>query len=409
MFYVLISAILFAINFYLPKLSLITIPTFLIPIYKNKKRNNFLDGFIWGSIVFGSYWIWILVLFEKLISFKIALLFWILIVTWCSLFSSLWIYSFKKIPIVSTILFFSCIKYGILILLGNFEGIPFLDPLLFFATYAYLLNILYYVPEFILLLILFIVQIYIAQQKTKYVYLYIICFFILNFILLHQKENNIKNILPVATITPWWYGQNKGAMFEGYRLAHELTKVSITHKPNIIVTPESTFCFDLEEYKNFIPIWCESSNNTPILLGTHILQKSYPHNATVFLHNNKISYVYLKKHAMPFMEKTIWIERIFQKTILSKEFIPQCENVSCQNDLLYISGKIYQIFLCSEFFFQTKKIWGYPILLLWNDTWLSCDYMKHLADLYLLSCQKKHNITIYHLATSGKNNIGYFK
>ncbi len=161
----------------------------------------------------------------------------------------------------------------------------------------------------------------------------------------------------------------------------------------------------MKEFQNFISIWSDSANDIPILLGTHCFRRDFPHNAIILLHNNKIMQIYFKQHKVPFAERTVILERILGYPILSFDWIADDEKKIMQNDLICISGKIYQIFICSEFFFEIKKVWGYPVLLLWNDNWLSCDYIKKMALIFIKYFENKYKVNVYHLATSGATNI----
>lgn len=401
MLYVLLSSLLFSITFFVPALSLFTMTTFLIPLYKRQYTQLFLQGFIWGLIVFGSYWYWIIILFKNQSLYYTGIILWSVATIWCSLFSLLWIYLFNRSPIISTVIFFILVTKVILFPLGNLEGIPCINPLVLLSEYPFMLQPLYYLQDIGMLAIIFGIQNWVAKKNYQIFLLYCIAISAMGLLGLTLEKNKTKQINGAALITPWWYGQKKGAMFEGYRLAHDLCELSCKKDIKIIITPESTFCFDIQEYENFIPLWCESANNIPILLGTHLFLNGFPHNAIVLLHNDKIVYSYFKQHDMPFMERNVWIELFLSKPILSQEFIPCKDKIMLQNDLLCMAGKIYQLFICSEFFFEVKKVWGYPVLFLWNDFWLSCDYMKNLSTLFIRYFEKKYYVDVYYLATNG--------
>lgn len=406
---ILVSSLLFAITFFIPTLSLYTMTTFLMPLYKMrlynlKNKQLFLQGFTWGFIVFGSYWCWITILFKNQSLHLIGIIFWIILTIWCSLFSGIWIYYFYQWPIISTVIFFTWVTKGILILLGKLEGIPSINPLVLLSEYQFIIYPLYYLQDAGMFTIIFGIQYFIASQSTKIKIVYILLLLILwPLSLIQENKNNV--IRGVAVVTPWWYNKKKGAMFDGYRLAHDLCNASQQKNIKFILTPESTFCFDVNEYKRFISIWCNSANNIPILLGAHVINGLFPHNAILLLHKDKIKRFYFKQHKMPFLERTVWFEHFLKKTILSCRLIPEVKNDFTQNDLFNISGKIYQLYMCSEFFMQTKKAWGYPILLVWNDHWLSCNYMKRLSFLFITYFKLKYHVDVYHIATSGKTNI----
>lgn len=405
MLYLVISSLLFALTLFVPDISLCTMTTFLMPLYHLKNKQLFLQGYLWGLIVFGSYWYWIIILFKNQSLFYMGIILWIIITAWCSLFSGVWIYFFKRWSIISTIMFFMLVTQAILLLLGDWQGIPFINPLVLLSQYSFILRPVYYLKDIGMLIIIFGIQNLVAQQTSKIKFLYFgLLIFLTSSSLIQQKHKNY-SMDDVAVVTPWWYNQKKGAMFDGYRLAHDLCEAAQQKNIKLIITPESTFCFDVAAYQSFISIWCDSANDVPILLGTHVKKDGFPHNALLLLHNKKIMHSYFKQHKMPFLEKSLWFEYILGKPILSSEFIPKIQDIMLQNDLWCFHKKMYQLFMCSEFFMETKKVWGYPIILVWNDSWLSCNYMKRLAYLFINYFEMKHHVKVYHVATSGVTNI----
>lgn len=408
-FYIIISSLLFTLTLFFPSMSIITMTTFLLPLhklYKVHSRYSFLQGCLWGVIVFGTYWYWIILLFKNQELTNLGCILWACVTIWGSIVAGLWMIYFDRWPTISTVLFFIFLSRGLLIPLGSLEGAPTLNPLVLISQYKILVAPLYYVGDTGMLTFLFGIQNYIAQQKFKSISMYIFILIMIGGICwLFQKNTNYVTMPKTLIIIPWWYNQKKGAMFDAYRLTHDLI-CNIRNKDiKIILTPESTFCFDLYEYNRFISLWSESADNIPILLGTHVACQGYTHNALLLLHNKKIVRSYFKTHTAPFLERTTFVERIFKKTFLSKETIPQRIIEKKQNDLLVIDTKVYQLFMCSEFFMEAKKVWSYPILLVWNDTWLSCDYAKNLAMRFIEYFELKYGVRVFHIATSGVTNI----
>jgi hypothetical protein len=407
----ILSATLFAISLLIPQLSIIAMTSFLIPLFFKKQKIK--DGLFWGIIVFSTYWWWLLVLLEnnndpsKKI---IGLIFFILLILWCSILSSTWFYFFNKYPITSTTSFFLLITQYSMIIIGTVEGMPLFSPLVMLAQYPRLLIFLPWTGDIGMLLILFGIQSWVANQiknKNKLgVAIYFLSIVFLQYIACYTKQEIVREIPQASVVVPWWYKKGDG-MFCGYRLSHDLCSVASKQTSKIIITPESTFCFDLEQYQEFIPIWCESANDIPILLAAHCFKNNRTHNCIVLLHNNAIQLRYFKQHSMPLVEKNVWFERLLPSPILSKELIPNTQEKHSSNDLIQIGDQRYQLFICSELFFETKKVSGYPVLLLWNDTWLGCAYAKKLALLFINYFEKKYRVVVYHVATTGLTNIKY--
>jgi apolipoprotein N-acyltransferase len=300
-----------------------------------------------------------------------------------------------------------------MIIIGSYEGMPFMNPLVLLADHPIILWPLPWIGDIGMFIILFGIQLWVATAiKNKNIRQCVVYFFILIALQIASfcfQQDTSKRMPGVSIIIPWWYQKGDG-MFCGYRLSHDISKEVHNKKllPKIILTPESTFCFNLEEYKNFIPIWCESANNVPIFLAGHSYKNDITHNCVFLLHNNKIVYQYFKQHSMPFLERSLWFEKILWSPILSSELIADnIDGIDKNNkeDRIQIENQFYQLFLCSEFFFETKRVSGQPILLLWNDTWLCCDYAKKLAELFMKYFEKKYTVPVYHLATSGLTNI----
>ncbi len=411
----IVSSIIFSLALLWPEFSIVTMGSFLIPLCFKKQK--IWDGLLWGTIVFLTYWFWLLILFKKYCVGIIGYIFYVAFIAWCATLSSIWLYFFDKAPVAATTIFFWFITKFSMIITGSFEGMPLINPLVLLADYPMILSPLPWIGDIGMFLILFGIQswaaIEIKNKNIKRFLGYCLILLSLQLISFYFQEDTSKRMPGVSIIIPWWYQKGDG-MFCGYRLSHDICKEihSKNLLPKIILTPESTFSFDLDEYKNFIPIWCESANNVPILLAGHYYKNKMTHNCIFLLHNNKILYQYFKQHRVPFLERSLWFEKLLWSPILSSELILNTQDedgIDTKNkeDRIQIENQYYQLFLCSEFFFEAKQVLGQPILLLWNDTWLCCDYAKKLAQLFMKYFEKKYRVDVYHLATSGVTNISF--
>ena len=114
---------------------------------------------------------------------------------------------------------------------------------------------------------------------------------------------------------------------------------------------------------------------------------------------------YDKQHLMPFVERRPYF---FDLLGLAQLFSSQADeglNRDYGNDIILIEQQEYQLFLCSELFFQAKPIKQYPILLLWNDSWLYFEWTKRIALLFIDYFAMKHDVAIVHASTQGRTNI----
>ncbi len=238
MLYITISAFIFAITFFIPKLSLFTMTTFLIPLMHSTKEKLFFKGYVWGVIVFGAYWYWIVILFKNQSLYYIGTIFWIISMLWCSLFSGLWLVCFKKFPVIASVIFFIFLSKAILFPLGQLEGIPLLNPLVLISEYKCVVKPLYYLGDLIMLCILFWIQCWIARKIISLKILYGIALLMIGIFCSMDQNQKKYSIQGAAIITPWWYNQKKGAMFTGYRLAHAISDAVQKNNTKIIINPE---------------------------------------------------------------------------------------------------------------------------------------------------------------------------
>lgn len=188
--------------------------------------------------------------------------------------------------------------------------------------------------------------------------------------------------------------------------AHQLSTLIAQESYNkkgccMILLPESTFPYNLEEYSDFLPIWCDCHEDIHIIIGSHLHEGEKVYNCAYHIHNGKIVEKYRKKHLVPFFES---IPRVFIGKIgeiftqKNKTFsYPSLNN----NDIFLINGEKYQLFICSELYQSAKPVQeGIPVLFIGNSSWFMAKYAKKLAELSvdyfswwndceIISCVKK--------------------
>jgi apolipoprotein N-acyltransferase len=222
------------------------------------------------------------------------------------------------------------------------------------------------------------------------------------------KQDNHKILSDCGVACAWWYG-NQNPSFVGYRIVDELNQCFINHQQTLktIIMPESTFCFDIKEFEHFIPIWCDGLDDVTIIFGTHELCQGSMRNVVYGICNGQIIFRYFKEHLMPLIEYHPGILNFFG-------IKPWCVGVSDQcpakialnnDDVLVLNGKKYQIFICSELFFQAKEVKGYPIIFLWNDVWLRYGWIKKIALLFIKYFSFVHQVPVWHVSTTGLTNM----
>jgi len=332
---------------------------------------------------------------------------WLIAVTWFAISCAVWLRLTRYSWFFSTLLFFLFLIRCSLLLCGVLEGYPLIHPLIGLAQVRQSLWVVAWISDVGALSLIIGFSYFIAQAvRTKKIYpalLALACLlpFAVGIFLYEKKEMKMQS---TVVLYPWWYGC-KSPMFAGYRIVHDLQKVCIT--ATTIVMPESTFCFDLQEYQDFIKLWSDSVQGKTILLGGHrrICQSSdFCSNSVFVLRNGGIEQIYDKQHGMPFVER---VPAFFDCIGLGAVFLEKKSGsgVLYHDDVVEISGHRYQIFICSELFFESKPVKGYPVLLVWNETWLYFDWVKDLALLFIDYFSVKHDVAVVHVSTQGRTNV----
>ncbi|HSW76587.1 MAG TPA: hypothetical protein VLG50_06055 [Candidatus Saccharimonadales bacterium] len=405
MFYILLSAALFLIPFFNVAFSIPCSFIFLIPLIvkSNQQELTFLSGLMWGLCVFAIHCSWFLcMIFTKEIQVS-AICLWIGTIGWLSVFSGIWFMMTRYSWTFSTLCFFLFVMYGCMIPLGQCDGYPFLSPLIPLCYYPKFLWCLKYLGTFIVLSCLILFQVCLVQKKIISSFLFLLPFLIGPFF---YQEKIIST--PMHYLKPWWYG-DKNPMFVGYRMAYDIREAMMS-RPDIacILMPESTFCFDVVEYEQFISLWSDPDDDTIIMFGGHRCIDGKNFNSCMCLQEGKIVYYYDKQHLIPFFETVPKICNMLGWEKLGISTNDRLHTPSCSKnntDIFELYGQKYQIFICSELFFQAKPVKGFPIILIWNESWLCCEYMKNLAVLFIKYFEIKNDVPVLYASTGGRNNI----
>lgn len=417
MIYVILSAFLYVLATMFPVTSCFAMTTFLIPLCLLKPSNHWRSrlsyGFLWGMIVFTVYFWWLFVLFYTKYGNLWCCILSLCMIIWCSSLAGLWFVFFPFARLWSTVIFFIIISKYCFCLSGVVEGYSLCSPLVVLASYPWMLDCLYGLSDAGMLALLFAAQISCAdalQAKKENCSKVIFVGCMIIFIVGHLSNPQLQTLQTskMITLCPWWYGCGD-PMFAGYRMSHDLSVVMQKYpETKLIVMPESTYCWDLQEYRSFMEIWSDSAGDAQILFGAHEADNSADngtsHNVVFLLHNNTLLFRYRKQHFMPLIERSIWIERWCNKSLIGQVVQTNATDVY-DDDLVTINGVMYQIFICSEFFFESKKVKGHPVILLWNDSWLCLDWVKRLALLFIVYFEKKYRVPILHVSTQGVSNI----
>lgn len=393
--------IAFLFPFYFGWLALL----FVIPIYLSiSNSRNFKvaikAGLIFGFIAFGLHFAWLSKMFftySSLIKF-FSLGLYLIIISIFSIISSIWFllcyifisnksldYKFVKITIFTflTFLFFRFLSLYGLFFLGVKEGYCFFSPLIPLATYRWFLN-LYAIFCCVMNLDFNNFSNYKVPKK--------------NIALISEESLSTKiNIdfhLPLYYIRSGFNDQESDNIsIASQKIYHRLTSLELLNNksalPVLVISPESTFPFPLNENENLVKLW---GHALPIdayfLLGSYrsaniskngTAKKKY-YQSAFFMQNSKIIDFYDKSHAVPFFEKVpklwkpyLWADQIFIKdshpisqgnNINAKKFnipnsinlIPQlCSELLCDNSIVFKVNEEHK--LNSVVVWLVKEIW----------------------------------------------------
>lgn len=410
MFTIVLSGLLYVIPFLVPSLSFLLF-VFLLPLFFNffKKNLAFTHGFVWGVVVFSIHIIWFLGLIVQHGHGNCKVLFWLLTVCWFSFWAGLWFwlvewlqqkqYRFIVSWLLPTNLFFWFLVHGSLFICDRFEGYPFFNPFVPLAYYPQSIWCLKYLGFIGGLTCLILLQLFLflgVTQSKKY----FICSFVFTFPFLLGfafYQDQVVDTFGLKFVQPWWNksDQRKDPIFCGYRMVHDVSYALCEKDVLLVVMPESTFGWNLYEHDKFVPMMCECSETTPILFGSQRTIDGKSYNSCFMIQGGKTNFIYDKQHLVPLVERTpkllTWLGW--------SELFTTHDNVfsfptQVQGDVIEIQNKKFQLFLCSELFFEKKILKKHTILFMCNIDWLHFTYAKRLAILHIKYLSMKNNVSI---------------
>ncbi|WP_461828913.1 apolipoprotein N-acyltransferase [Aquifex sp.] len=124
---------------------------------------------------------------------------------------------------------------------------------------------------------------------------------------LHERRTPPPNtkVAIIQTNIPQFVKLNEELFEKKYPLIIELIKEAQAHNPDIIVLPESTVPFFLDEITTKGKELLELSQKTPIILGIIEIEEEFtPYNSVVLLYKGKVVDIYRKRILVPFGEYT---------------------------------------------------------------------------------------------------------
>ena len=347
----LLSALSLSVAFFLPdSLGFLIIVSFVLLFYSflafsQKQRLQWVyAGSLWGSVVFGSHFIWLYVLLatKSNASSMLALGLYLFVVVYATATAVVWFFITGYLLQKSNRLFIRCATVGIttwlcflfydrysLFFMGKSEGYPFFNPLIPLARYALVMRVFS-----------FLCGVMYGREVMPPERCY-------NLIYLKPAPEHVRA------------DKNAVAQHVYHQLATSISATG-TESPVVLVAPESFFSFPLNCSEDVCRLWqCVLPKNFHLLLGSQYLgdQKDV-YQAVYHICKKNIVGTHRKKHCVAFVEK---MPPFFKKcTILRTLFLHN------HKDLTEFQDKdVFKTFritpdqgviplLCSEFFYESN-------------------------------------------------------
>jgi hypothetical protein len=345
-----LSALLFNLAFFFPYQAGFLILFFWIPLVRIGP--SFKAGFYWGLIALGAHFTWLLqVLLQHSHAAGLVCV---------GLYGFLVGYGALIVGVLFGLvggwalpLYFLYLQYLFLWPLGLGEGYPFLNPLIPLALMVGLSE---------------------GGQIPK------------NIAYVAPVVNKIKNAHAPWRHNPWGVGQ---------KIFHQLYKVAAQHpQATVFVTPESMFCFPLNDYPELISLWTSAlPTNTQLLMGSIYQKGDCSWQAVFWLHGRLIINLYVKKTVVPLVEtipKYLKGIKMFLNLFLQEDKGFSCHVPADAVGAFEFENRCWLPQLCSEFFMSTVKIdrdqtSELPLIcLMINDSWFNSFFKQILQGMVRL-------------------------
>lgn len=406
---------------------------FLIPLYwvvathrKNSLWRSFLQGFLWGILVFPAHLYAVLGMFLQQAALSTAFLAWGVLACYCSLFAGLWFLSASFLSrgkdslasvlavwVLVTCCFFeiTCrVIFGIFLLSC---GYTLVYPLIPLAECPEWLFCLQYIPAWMLLMCIATssAACVVCIATTEYRFLLLLGIslapYLFGWLCGVPKAFFCHHNSFVHVQAPSYDELQSGDSLAVAQSLHHGMSVALQQFPQTrcLLFAESVYPFSLEDDDEVQHIWQQNalalSDEVCVVLGAY---RTVVHNETlkstnsIFTCNSRrIIRIYDKQTYVPFVEAIPWP---WNKLGISKDFLLKDEHevyVSSQDsELFQLAGLTVAIYVCSDLFCNAPRAKEEKIPILWlvHDAWSQTEYYKRLMLLYaqLLSMTHKRSI-----------------
>lgn len=403
--FLVVSAMLLNLALMMPDFFFAVSFIFLIPIFylvQGNSRLGFVHGFFWGILFFLVHFVEFFLLVYQQASGTFRPVFPLLLVIYCALYAGLWFklaYSCEyRLPqfrslwwIVSTAFYFFFMTEFLFWIFGSLSGYCFINPLVPLAIHPFLLGMLANVTFLPLFTCIVISSWLLAKYGIK-----------------GRSADGVLGMLMLAPfIGGYWVPKSHQKTIDAKLIAYavcdemdnplecaqNITKniqKALEEKPSaiMIIMPESTFPFCLNNYPEFIEMWSLNAldNEQELLIGSHSAEQDSFLNSFFVVRDSRIMHRYVKNTYMFFTEyiPPLWNLFPFFKTLFlrnKKEFTPN--NKKDDRLFLLAGGYTFEPCICSDLFLTRKKFNSpYPLLCIASDNRFQCKYFKRLMALF---------------------------
>jgi apolipoprotein N-acyltransferase len=271
-------------------------------------------------------------------------------------------------------------------------GYPLALPLLPLAEYPYLLAALPYLTSAGLLVCLLTsamsIAYYLVTKKKRVLILSACALFPFCIGWFGTQEHNrspLKSMLcmPVlptsCTVShPWDCAQEINACVT--------EKLIQDANAQIVILPESSYPFELNRHNKVVELWSINAlhKGQLLIIGAYSREGGHVYNGIYGIKECRVIFNYVKTCRMPFTEYVPFPWSIFLSVRML--FLKNKCGFSSKETarIVFVTEQdAVQLALCSEFFFDAYDTRSYvPLVVLVNDSWFSCPYIRRLMYLF---------------------------
>lgn len=416
--YIIVSAIGFASAFFCPDYVWWLVFVYLVPLFYCAIRFGitWLDGFIWGSIVYQLHFIVLFDYFWQHTCGSCLRLFApIVLVVYFALYSGLWFLLMGHVVkktynfiiyilafLLLTLLYIWFMYEGVFWIFERWYGYCFTLPLLPLMSRGSLLSHMSTIGIWLYICALVMVQgsivCFLLSKKAWYLIvagvslLPFVCGFFSHGGIEQRTPDSFKSVGHVSV------EQIKSISPHQWALAiNDAIETYCTQNPkkDVLVMQETAFPFALNEHSRVVRLWSENAlnNDKHLIIGAGRTCNGKRYNSLFHIHKGLIINHYDKRHLFPFTEYQTFKNKLWQ--IACARLWPDslCCSPGSINPPIFECGNFKcapQI--CSDIFLghahDIKNLKGdgkpIPLLCVYNDQMFSMYYAQRLIQLYIL-------------------------